>query len=113
MLLFLLAFSAICFGIVNAAREVVKEKAIYLHEQRLCVRPGPYLPPRWLSSVFFLLLQSLTLVVLVSLKISFELDAGALSALVGILLLGAVSGALIWRPHLRSGGILRPSILQS
>ena len=95
MLLFLLAFSAICFGIVNASREIVKERAIYLHERRLCVRPGPYLASKILLLGLFSLLQSVALVALVSLKISFELNAGGITSLLAILFLGAVCGVLI------------------
>jgi ABC-type multidrug transport system ATPase subunit/pSer/pThr/pTyr-binding forkhead associated (FHA) protein len=41
-LLFLLALAAVWFGCSNAARELVKERAIYLRERMVALRVGPY-----------------------------------------------------------------------
>src|SRR5262249_14332607 len=41
-ILFLLALTAVWFGCSNAAREIVKERAIYLRERMVNLRPLPY-----------------------------------------------------------------------
>jgi hypothetical protein len=41
--LFIMAFSAVMFGCINAAREIVKEAAIYRRERTVSLRIAPYL----------------------------------------------------------------------
>lgn len=65
-ILFIMAFSAIMFGCINAAREVVKEEAIYRRERAVNLGILAYLFSKIGVLSILCLLQSLVLVTLVS-----------------------------------------------
>jgi ABC-type multidrug transport system ATPase subunit/pSer/pThr/pTyr-binding forkhead associated (FHA) protein/ABC-type multidrug transport system permease subunit len=65
-ILFIMAFSAVMFGCINAAREIVKEAAIYKRERAVNLGLLPYLFSKIVVLSILCLLQSLILVGLVS-----------------------------------------------
>jgi len=67
--LFLLATVAVWFGIINAAREITKESAIYRRERLANLRIGPYVLSKILVLTLLVLIQSLILLVLIGLKV--------------------------------------------
>ncbi len=64
--LFIMAFSAIMFGCINAAREFVKEAPIYRRERAVNLGILPYMFSKIVVLGFFCLFQSLILVVCVA-----------------------------------------------
>jgi len=94
-LLFLMAFSLVCFGLCNAAREIVKERAVYERERHVALRAGPYLASKAIVLGLVSLCQCLLLISLVSLKISLGVDAGGWFTLLGVLFLGALNAVLL------------------
>jgi ABC transport system ATP-binding/permease protein len=74
LVLFLLALVAVWFGILNSAREITKEAAIYRRERLASLRIGPYV----LSKVFVLallcLLQSVVLLAILAIKVDFTAE---------------------------------------
>lgn len=74
LVLFLLALVAVWFGILNSAREITKEQAIYRRERLASLRIGPYV----LSKVFVLALlclaQSLLLLGILAIKVDFSAE---------------------------------------
>jgi ABC-type multidrug transport system ATPase subunit len=68
--LFMLATVAVWFGIINAAREIVKEAPIYRRERLANLRIGPYLLSKVLVLTLLVLVQSALLLALLSLKVS-------------------------------------------
>lgn len=64
--LFIMAFSAIMFGCINAAREFVKESHIYRRERAVNLGIAPYMFSKIAVLGLLCLLQSLILVVLVN-----------------------------------------------
>ena len=67
--LFMLATVAVWFGIINAAREITKESAIYRRERLANLRIGPYVLSKVLVLMLLVLIQSLILLVLIGLKV--------------------------------------------
>jgi len=67
--LFMLATVAVWFGIINAAREITKESAIYRRERLANLRIGPYVLSKILVLTLLVLIQSLILLVLIGLKV--------------------------------------------
>ena len=74
LVLFLLALVAVWFGILNSAREITKESAIYRRERLASLRIGPYV----LSKVFVLALlclaQSVMLLAILAIKVDFTAE---------------------------------------
>lgn len=66
--LFILACSAIWFGIINAAREIVKEKAIYLRERTVNLGLMPYVLSKVVVLGALCAVQSLVLLAIVGAK---------------------------------------------
>ncbi len=67
--LFMLATVAVWFGIINAAREITKESAIYRRERLANLRIGPYVLSKILVLTLLVLIQSLILLVVIGLKV--------------------------------------------
>jgi len=67
--LFMLATVAVWFGIINAAREVTKESAIYRRERLANLRIGPYVLSKIVVLTLLVLIQSLILLFTVGLKV--------------------------------------------
>jgi ABC-type multidrug transport system ATPase subunit len=64
-LMFLLVIVAIWFGTSNAAREIVKENAIYRRERRIGLRLFPYIFSKLIVQGGLILVQTLTLLLIV------------------------------------------------
>jgi hypothetical protein len=67
--LFMLATVAVWFGIINAAREITKESAIYRRERLANLRIGPYVLSKIVVLTLLVLIQSLILLALIGLKV--------------------------------------------
>ncbi len=94
-LLFLLALSMTCFGLCNACREIVKEKAIYHRERHVALQIGPYIGSKMVVLGIVAVLQSLFLLAAVCLKIDFHLDAPRMLLLFSILAAGSFMSVLM------------------
>jgi ABC-type multidrug transport system ATPase subunit/pSer/pThr/pTyr-binding forkhead associated (FHA) protein len=95
LLLFCLVISALLFGIVNAAREITKESAIYRRERLVNLRAAPYLLSKVAVLSGLCLLQTLLLVGIVRLRIDFHLEAGDFVAFFITMLLTTLCGMLL------------------
>lgn len=71
---FILVLSAIWFGCLNSARELVKELPIYLRERSVNLRIGPYLASKILPQASLCALQCLMLLTIVSTLVSLPGD---------------------------------------
>src|SRR5579883_921080 len=69
--LFIMAFAAVMFGLINGAREIVKEEPIYRRERTVNLGIAPYLFSKVSVLGVLCALQSLVLVVVVNLKAAF------------------------------------------
>lgn len=69
--LFMLATVAVWFGIINAAREITKESAIYQRERLANLGIGPYVLSKVIILSVLVILQSLILLAFVGLKVTF------------------------------------------
>lgn len=79
ILLFILSLVAVWFGCVNASREVVKERPIFLREKRVGVSVGAYLLSKVLILALIAFLQCLILTLFVHLQLlSFKINPAAL-----------------------------------
>ncbi|HJZ45683.1 MAG TPA: FHA domain-containing protein [Roseiflexaceae bacterium] len=67
--LFMLATVAVWFGIINAAREITKESAIYRRERLANLRIGPYVLSKIVVLTLLVFVQSLILLFMVGLKV--------------------------------------------
>jgi hypothetical protein len=94
LVLFLLAFGMVCFGMCNSAREIAKERTIYRRERHVTLRLGPYVLSKVLLLSLLCALQSLVLLGLVRLKMDFQVDAGGL-ALMGLTMFLGTLGAML------------------
>lgn len=70
-LIFLMSFTAVLFGCVNGAREIVKEAPIYRRERLVNLGIAPYMFSKIVILGIFCLLQSAIIVFLVNLKTPF------------------------------------------
>lgn len=70
-LIFIMAFTAVLFGCINGAREIVKEVPIYQRERMINLGIAPYMFSKIIVLGFFCLLQSAIIVYLVNLKTPF------------------------------------------
>ena len=95
LLLFCMVISALLFGIVNAAREITKESAIYRRERLVNLRAGPYLLSKAAVLSGLCLLQTLLLVGIVRLRIDFHLTGGAFVAFFVTTLLATLCGMFL------------------
>ena len=86
-LLFLMAFSLMCFGLCNAAREIVKERAIYQRERGVALRIGPYLCSKVALLGAIALIQTLVTFAIVSAKVPFHLSAADTLTAISLLFL--------------------------
>ncbi|HET9918888.1 MAG TPA: ATP-binding cassette domain-containing protein, partial [Ktedonobacteraceae bacterium] len=66
-ILFIMAFAAIMFGCINAAREIVKELSIYRRERMVCIGISPYIFSKMLVMGLLCLFQCAVLVFAVNL----------------------------------------------
>ncbi|HEY0755816.1 MAG TPA: FHA domain-containing protein [Ktedonobacteraceae bacterium] len=71
-ILFIMAFAAVMFGVVNGTREIVKEEPIYRRERTVNLGIPPYLASKVVVLGVLCALQSLVLVVVVNAKTPFE-----------------------------------------
>ncbi len=71
-ILFIMAFSAVMFGCINAAREIVKEGPIYRRERTVNLGILPYMLSKCVVLGALCLLQSAILVVMVNFKAPFH-----------------------------------------
>lgn len=71
-LIFIMSFTAVLFGCVNGAREIVKEAPIYRRERMVNLRIAPYMYSKIVVLGVFCLLQSAIIVYAVNLKTPFH-----------------------------------------
>jgi ABC-type multidrug transport system ATPase subunit/pSer/pThr/pTyr-binding forkhead associated (FHA) protein len=76
--LFMLATVSVWFGIINAAREIVKEQPIYLRERLVNLKIAPYLTSKVAVLSVLVLVQTLILLGMLALRVGFPGDAGVL-----------------------------------
>lgn len=76
--LFMLATVSVWFGIINAAREIVKEMPIFQRERLVNLRIGPYIFSKVAVLALLVLVQTLVLLGIVALKVGFPPDTGLL-----------------------------------
>jgi ABC-type multidrug transport system ATPase subunit len=69
-ILFVLATVAVWFGIINAAREIAKETAIYRRERLASLRIGPYIASKFGVLSLLVLVQSAILLGFTALKVT-------------------------------------------
>src|SRR5579885_2300692 len=81
--LFIMAFAAVMFGIINGAREIVKEEPIYRRERTVNLGIVPYLFSKIAVLGVLCALQSLVLVVVVNAKTPFP-DKGLILPSAGV-----------------------------
>lgn len=100
--LFILVCSAIWFGIINAAREIVKEDQIYRRERAVNLHIGPYVASKVLVLGVLCAIQSALLLGIVGLKSGYPTSGilwpgqtGAIAELFISLLLCALAGLML------------------
>ncbi len=71
-ILFIMAFAAVMFGVINGAREIVKEEPIYRRERTVNLGIIPYMFSKIAVLGVLCLLQSFVVVILVNLKTPFH-----------------------------------------
>jgi len=94
-LLFLLAFTVVCFGLCNSSRELVKERDIYRRERHVGLRILPYILSKIavLSLVSFC--QCFALLLIVGLKIDLGMGSEGFMLMLSLLFLGALNAVLL------------------
>lgn len=91
-LYFVLALSAFFLGAVNAAREIVKERALYLRERMFNLSPGAYLVSKFRVQAMLVVVQAVLLAGVVSLFVRLEVKLYVLGP---VLVLTALSGTAV------------------
>jgi ABC-type multidrug transport system ATPase subunit/pSer/pThr/pTyr-binding forkhead associated (FHA) protein len=91
-ILFLLALTAVWFGCSNAARELVKERAIYLRERMVNLGVVPYVLSKVLVLSAFALLQCVLFLVILDLWFGVP---GSWALLLGGMMLASVVGIVL------------------
>ena len=91
-ILFLLAMTAVWFGCSNAARELVKERAIYLRERMVNLRIVPYVLSKVVVLAAFAFIQCVLLLFI--LDVWFGVP-GSMGLLLGGMLLASLVGILL------------------
>jgi len=76
--LFMLATVSVWFGIINAAREITKEQAVYRRERLVNLRIGPYLLSKVVVLSGLVIVQTIILLGIVLLKVIFPGETGIL-----------------------------------
>jgi hypothetical protein len=76
--LFMLAIVSVWFGIINAAREITKEQAVYRRERLVNLQIVPYLLSKVAVLSLLILIQTLVLVGMILLKVAFPTETGIL-----------------------------------
>jgi ABC-type multidrug transport system ATPase subunit len=94
-LAFLLVISVVCFGLFNAAREIVKERRVYDRERHVGLRLGPYLASKVVVLATLGLFQAIALVLLVSLRVPLTDGLGGSATIVLLLALGGVNATML------------------
>jgi ABC-type multidrug transport system ATPase subunit len=94
-LLFLMAFSMVCFSLCNAAREIVKERPIYRRERQVALNIEPYLLSKICLFALLGLVQSALLLGIVALQIPFYLNGSEMITAWLLLFLGALNAVLL------------------
>jgi ABC-type multidrug transport system ATPase subunit len=74
--LFMLATVSVWFGIINAAREIVKELPIFERERLVNLKLGPYLISKVAVLSLLIFVQTLVLLGIVAIKVRFPPDTG-------------------------------------
>lgn len=92
---FCLVISALLFGCLNACRELAKERPIYLRERLVNLRIWPYLASKVAVLSLLCVLQSVILVLMVTLKVDFGVNATTICQMTGITCLTTLSGMLL------------------
>lgn len=87
--LFLMVISAIWFGCLSAARELVAERSIYLRERLINLKIPVYLSSKFIVLAGISMIQCLLLVLIVAIFVSFK---GSLLTIFWVLLLSAFGG---------------------
>jgi ABC transport system ATP-binding/permease protein len=95
MLLFCMVISALLFGIVNAARELTKERPIYRRERLINLRILPYLLSKIVVLSGLCVIQSILLGLIVGLRIPYGLSGTSLVSFYLTLILANLSGLLL------------------
>ncbi len=85
---FILVLSAIWFGTLNSARELVKELPIYLRERSVNLGLMPYLISKLLPLAALCLIQCALLMGIVSLLVEFELPGSYIGRVVALFIAG-------------------------
>jgi ABC-type multidrug transport system ATPase subunit/pSer/pThr/pTyr-binding forkhead associated (FHA) protein len=91
-ILFLLAMTAVWFGCSNAARELVKERAIYLRERMVDLRLVPYVLSKVMVLGAFALIQCVLLLFILDLWFGVP---GSMGLLLGGMMLASLVGILL------------------
>ena len=94
-LLFLIAFTVVCFGLCNSSRELVKEHDIYRRERHVGLRILPYLLSKIIVLGFVSFFQCLVLLLIVGLKIDFGVGIQGIALMLALLFLGALNAILL------------------
>ena len=76
--LFMLAIVSVWFGIINAAREITKEQAVYRRERLVNLQIAPYLLSKVAVLSLLILIQTIVLLGMVLLKVAFPAETGIL-----------------------------------
>lgn len=79
MVPFLLGAVAVWFGILNSAREITKEAAIYRRERLANLKIGPYLASKVVVLAGLCLIQSIVLMMVLSSKVDFKPELTTIS----------------------------------
>ena len=74
LVLFLLGLVAVWFGILNSAREISKEQAIYRRERLANLRIGPYVASKVCVLAGLCLVQTVLLLLVLAIKIDFSAE---------------------------------------
>jgi ABC-type multidrug transport system ATPase subunit len=74
LVLFLLALVAVWFGILNSAREISKEQAIYRRERLANLKIGPYVASKVCVLAGLCLIQSVVLLLVLAIKVDFTAE---------------------------------------
>jgi ABC-type multidrug transport system ATPase subunit len=77
--LFMLSTVAVWFGIINAAREITKESAIYRRERLAGLRVGPYILSKLVVLTLLVLVQSASLLAVVNTDVRFPSSGRAIA----------------------------------
>lgn len=96
-LIFIMAFTAVLFGCVNGAREIVKESAVYRRERMVNLGIAPYMFSKMVVLGTFCLLQSAVVVYAVNLKAPFQqgIFLPVLAEITITMMLAALAGLMI------------------